>query len=178
MQYRRHTQSDVPAIVQLFTSVFADAEGDAEGELIGRLAKDLFEQTDQRDLFNFVAASQGEIVGSIFFTRLTFQASGPVFLLAPVAVRTDKQGQGVGQALIRHGLQAVREQGVVAALTYGDPRFYTKVGFRGISEQTIAAPYELSQPEGWLGQSLAGTSLETLAGKCACVEAFREPDYW
>ena len=178
MNLRHHTKNDSRAIVQLFASVFADSEGEAEGVLIGRLAKDLFEKTDEHDLFNFVADSNGQIVGSIFFSRLCFENSIQAFILAPVAVHSDQQGKGIGQALIRHGLNALRDEGVSVALTYGDPRFYNKVGFRAISHEAIRAPFELSQPEGWLGQSLVGNSIETLSGGCTCVEAFREPAYW
>ena len=73
MNLRHHTKNDSRAIVQLFASVFADSEGETEGALIGRLAKDLFEKTDEHDLFNFVAEIDGQIVGSIFFSRLWFE---------------------------------------------------------------------------------------------------------
>ena len=178
MNLRNHTMSDSRAIVQLFKSVFADSEGETEGVLIGQLAKNLFEKTDQRDLFNFVAEIDGQIVGSIFFSRLRFEDCTQAFILAPVAVHSDHQCKGIGQALIRHGLRALRDEGVSVAITYGDPSFYSKVGFRAISHEIVRAPFELSQPEGWLGQSLIGNSIETLSGGCTCVEAFREPAYW
>ncbi|WP_420860289.1 GNAT family N-acetyltransferase [Symmachiella dynata] len=178
MKLRHHTKNDSRAIVQLFESVFANSEGESEGTLIGRLANDLFEKTDECDLLNFVAEIDGQIIGSIFFSRLRFVDCIQAFLLAPVAVHSDHQRKGVGQALIRHGLNALRDEGASVALTYGDPEFYSKVGFRAISHETVMAPFELSQPEGWLGQSLVGNSIETLSGECTCVEAFREPAYW
>jgi len=164
--------------VRLFASVFADSEGEAEGALISRLAKDLFEKTDERDLFNLVADDDGQVIGSIFFSRLGFENGIEAFLLAPVAVHSDYQGKGIGQALINHGLKELRDRGVSFVLTYGDPRFYHKVGFRQISHVTIRAPFELMQPEGWLGQSLVGDSFETLSGRCTCVEALSDPAYW
>lgn len=178
MKLRRHSKNDMRAIVQLVASVFADSAGETEGELIGRLAEALFESTDQQDLFSFVAESDGQIVGCIFFSRLRFENKMSVFILGPVAVDSKQQGQGIGQALIRHGLNVLREAGVSVALTYGDPRFYSKVGFQPISCESIRAPYVLSQPKGWLGQSLVGNSMETLSGKCTCVEAFKDPAYW
>ena len=53
-----------------------------------------------------------------------------------------------------------------------------KVGFRQISPETVAAPFDLSFPEGWLGQSLLNDSTEMPSGKCTCVEAFNDPAYW
>ena len=96
MKLRHHQGEESEAIAQLFTSVFAASEGDSEGALIGKLARDLFETTDERDFFNFVADDDGQIVGSIFFSRLSFEDGHVAFLLAPVAVNTDRQGEGIG----------------------------------------------------------------------------------
>lgn len=178
MDFRGHTQKDSQAIVSLFTSVFAQSEGEAEGTLIGQLAQDLLEKTDEHDLYCFIAVENSQIVGSIFFSRLDFENGIEAFILAPVAVHSDHQGKGIGQALINHGLSALKSRGVSVVLTYGDPGFYQKVGFRSISHEVIRAPFALSQPEGWLGQSLLDDSIETLSGQCACVAALSEPKYW
>lgn len=178
MEFRHSTKDDSQAIVQLFASVFANSEGDAEGALISQLAKDLFEKTDERDQFNFVADDGGQIIGSIFFSRLAFDNGNEAFILAPVAVHTDHQGKGIGQALINYGLSEMKDRGVSVALTYGDPRFYQKVGFRHISHETIRAPFRLTQPEGWLGQSLVGDPIEAFSGSFTCVEALSDPAYW
>jgi predicted N-acetyltransferase YhbS len=178
VDFRQSTKNDSQAVVQLFASVFSDSEGEVEGVLIGRLARDLFEKTDERDLFNFVACDDGRIVGSIFFSRLFFENGNKAFILAPVAVHTDLQGKGVGQALINCGLRALKDRGVSFVLTYGDPRFYRKVGFRRISHETVRAPFELTQPEGWLGQSLLDVPIEALSGSFTCVEALNDPTYW
>jgi predicted N-acetyltransferase YhbS len=95
-----------------------------------------------------------------------------------VAVHSDYQGKGVGQALINFGLKELKDRGVAVVLTYGDPAFYHKVGFHQVSHETIIAPFELSQPEGWLGQSLIGDAVETLRGTCKCVAALNDPAYW
>lgn len=176
--FRHHLPEETDAIVRLFVSVFSDSEGQSEGTLIGRLAKNLFDTTDERDLFNYVADDDGQIVGSIFFSRLGFEDSSDGFILAPVAVCGDRQGRGVGQALIRHGLADLKDRGISTVLTYGDPAFYRKVGFCPISHLLVKAPFELSQPEGWLGQSLVGDPIESLCGSCRCVEALDDSVYW
>lgn len=178
MDFRPHTKEDSRAIVQLFASVFTDSEGEAEGALISRLAKDLLEKTDAHDLVNFVADHDGRIIASIFFSRLGFENGIEAFILAPVAVHSDYQGKGIGQALIDYGLKELKARGVSVALTYGDPGFYRKVGFRHISPETVRPPFDLSRPEGWLGRSLVGDAIETLSGSCACVEALSDPAYW
>lgn len=175
---RHHSAEEANAIVHLFRSVFAASEGEAEGALIGKLAAELFETTDDRDLFNYVAVDADCVVASIFFSRLELENNCEAFILAPVAVHSDRQREGIGQALIRHGLNDLTDRGVKVVLTYEDPRYYRKVGFQQISPTTIRAPFQLSQPDGWLGQSLSGKSIETLSGGCTCVNAFNDPVYW
>ena len=77
-----------------------------------------------------------------------------------------------------HGLNTLRDKQVNVVLTYGDPRYYCKVGFQSISHEVIEAPFKLSQPEGWLGQSLVGASMDTISGRCVCVNAWNNPVYW
>jgi predicted N-acetyltransferase YhbS len=64
------------------------------------------------------------------------------------------------------------------AITYGDPSFYSKVGFQPLSENSIRAPLKLSIPEGWLGQSLNVNSIPTLNERPTCVKAFNDPALW
>ena len=178
MELRDHEPADAAAIERLFASVFSDSEGEQEGALIGKLVRNLLATTDGGDLHGFVAVDGDAIIGALFFSRLTFEQAIDVFLLAPVAVRTDYQGKGTGQALIHHGLRELKKRGIQAAVTYGDPAFYSKVGFQPLSQATIEAPLPLSQPEGWLGQSLTEEPLAPIPGRPACVQAFDDPAYW
>jgi len=178
VEFRAHNPSDSSAIEHLFVSVFSKSEGEQEGALIGNLAKELIASTDSRDLYGFVAVDGEEIVGAIFFSRLSVEKDIDIFILAPVAVHTEYQGMGIGQALITHGLREVKKRGVRIVTTYGDPAFYSKVGFHPLSQDMIKAPLELSQPEGWLGQSLTNDSIEPIPGRCSCVKALDNPAYW
>ena len=56
-------------VITLFTNVFSDSEGEAEGELIGNLVAELMSTTASQELVGFVARSDEEIIGSIFFSR-------------------------------------------------------------------------------------------------------------
>jgi GNAT superfamily N-acetyltransferase len=87
------------------------SEGAEEGALIGALARRLIAETPAEDLRVFTAWEDGTLLGGIFFTRLTY-AGDPrtVFMMAPVAVATAHQGKGIGQRLIAHGLDALRQE--------------------------------------------------------------------
>ncbi len=178
MEFRSYRQSDSSAIESLFVSVFTQSEGESEGGLIGNLARDLMTGTDRRDLFGFVAVQREKIVGAIFFSRLTFETDIDVFILSPVAVHSDHQGMGIGRTLIAHGLKELKHRGVRVVTTYGDPGFYAKVGFHPLSQDMIKAPLALSQPGGWLGQSLTSDPIMAIPGRCSCVKALDNPVYW
>ena len=99
-------------------------------------------------------------------------------MLAPVAVSTGHQGKGIGQALINYGLNELKKRSASVAVTYGDPSFYSKVGFQALSEDIIQAPLELSMPAGWLGQSLSEDLIPAIKERPACVKQFNDPVYW
>jgi putative acetyltransferase len=164
-------------VIALFKRVFSDSEGPAEGQVISDFVTELI-ATDAADLYGFVAIESDQVIAAIFFSRMRFAEAVEAFILSPVAVDTDHQGEGVGQQLIRFGIDYLKQQGVELVLTYGDPDFYAKVGFEPISEQLIPAPLELSQPMGWLGQSLTVQGLRALKGPSHCVEALNKPALW
>ena len=179
MQLTRDIKDRSEAVIALFRSTFADSEGPAEGDLIGSLVRDLIDTTPEADLFGFAALDDDVVTAAILFTRLTYaEDTRTVFLLSPVAVATDQQGKGVGQKLIRHGLDTLRKEGVDVAFTYGDIKFYGRVGFEQISEDIARAPQPLQYPHGWLGQPLTTTSLSPLQGASTCVAAFNNPELW
>ncbi len=179
MNFANTFRERIGEITALFQSTFKHSEGEAEGRLIGNLVQDLLSNTAETDILVFSALEAESIVGSIAFTRMAYpEDSRTVFLLSPVAVATSHQGRGVGKEPIRHGLNALRAQGVDVVLTYGDINFYAKVGFAQITEEVAKAPLPLQYPQGWLGQSLKAPALEPLIGPGFCVEALNDPAYW
>ncbi len=178
MKYSAYNPSDAAEIERLFIKTFSDSEGQTEGEMIGRLARDFMSGTPEGDLYCFVARENEQIVGSIFFSRITFECEIKAFILAPVAVQTDHQGKGIGQRLIKLGLDTLSKDGVELAIAYGDPAFYCKVGFHSVTEALVPAPLTLQHPGGWLAQSLKGDEIEPIKGKSSCVEAINKPEYW
>ncbi|ELY66004.1 GNAT family N-acetyltransferase [Natronococcus jeotgali] len=166
-------------IEQLFVRVFSDSEGESEGKLIGDLVSNFMAETDSKNLNIFMATEGGEIIGCVIFSRLSSEeAQVNAFLLSPVAVHPDYQGEGIGQKLISFGHDELEKNGVGLVFTYGDIGFYSKVGYEKISEEGVEAPLELSHPEGWLAQSLAADEVQSISGSSYCVEAINKPEYW
>ena len=165
-------------ITDLFSSVFTSSEGEKEGRLIGNLASELSLRIDNQDIICFGTYEEESIIGAIFFTPLLFNEANQVYMLAPVAVNTKHQGKGIGQALINYGLKDMKNRSVAVVITYGDPSFYSKVGFQTLSENVIQAPLKLSMPIGWLGQSLSEEPIPTIIERPRCVNEFNDPVYW
>lgn len=179
MEFASQFRDQADQIEALFRATFTDSEGFDEGRLVGKLARDLLLKTKKEDLFVYSAREAGDITACIIFSRLTFdQDDRVVFILSPVAVETSLQRQGIGQQLLKHGLYNLRQESVDVAITYGDPNYYSKVGFTPITEQLAKAPHRLSYPHGWLAQSLTDSPLVPLKGASRCVEALNRPEYW
>jgi predicted N-acetyltransferase YhbS len=166
-------------ISELFTATFSVSEGANEGKVIGGLVRDLMQTTPTEDLLVWSTYEDNLLLGCIFLSRLTFaQDDRAVFILSPVAVKMNHQKTGIGQKLIAHGLEDLRQKGVDFVVTYGDPNYYSKTGFRQITEDFAQAPLKLSFPEGWLGQSLSKQDERPFIGPSHCVPALNKPELW
>jgi len=178
MKFTLFDSKDSKEVVRLFIDVFSASDGLKEGSNIGHLVENLIIQTPSDDVLGFVARNEKRILGAIFFSRFVIPNGAPAFILSPVAVSTHVQGMGLGQQLIRFGLDELRTRGVSLVFTYGDPAFYLKTQFKQISEAVVKAPFELSQPVGWLAQSLDGKPIEPMIGDTQCVQALSDPNFW
>ena len=178
MKISLFNSSYTQAVIELYTEVFSASENESEGQLIGKLVSDLIATTAPQDLIGCVATTNNCIVGCIFFSRFVVPGREVAFILSPVAVSTSVQGTGIGQQLINYGLNYLKSQNVGLVFTYGDPNFYSKTGFKQISECVVKAPFELSQQEGWLAQSLDGSPIKAMQGVTQCVEALSDQKYW
>lgn len=179
IEYKPAYIDDPDEIAALFEATFAASENAEEGVLIGELAKELIEPTPGAEIAVFTASDKGKAVGCIIFTRLRFEADKrQVYLLSPVAISSDHQGLGIGTQLIRFGLNMLRDAGIDIAVTYGDPDYYERVGFRPISSDLIPAPRPLEQPHGWLAQSLTDEKIDAFDGPSRCATALNDPAYW
>jgi putative acetyltransferase len=171
-------ESKSQEVIDLFKSVFSASEGVEEGQVIAEFVEKLIATTRPQDLIGCIAEENEIIVGCIFFSRFTVPNGQVAFILSPVAVSTDVQGTGIGQKLIHYGLNHLRSLNVNLVFTYGDPNYYSKTGFQQIDENTVKAPCPLSQPIGWLTQSLDRQEIQAMAGPTRCVEALNDSSLW
>jgi predicted N-acetyltransferase YhbS len=116
------TDADAPAIETLIEAAFGP----------GRTQRTIHRFRDGKPClreFGFVGRRDGETVASIRFWPAVLPGGETVPLLGPLAVLPDLRGLGMGRALVRHGLDAVRKSGAKAVLIVGDPGYYAPFGF-------------------------------------------------
>jgi predicted N-acetyltransferase YhbS len=104
----------------------------------------------------------GRVLGTIRFWQVEVGKDVSAVLLGPLAVCPTMQGQGIGRALVSHGLQAARDGGWDLCLVSGEPAYYTPFGFEP------APPYGFEMPgplkAGWLQvRDLRAGALDALA---------------
>ena len=178
MKISKFNSSLSKEVIELFINVFSASENEEEGHIIGNLVSNIIETTEPQDLIGFVASSSDIVIGGIFFSRFIVPNNQTAFMLSPMAIATNEQGKSIGQKLISHGLSHLKSMNTDLVFTYGDPNYYCKLGFKPISENIVSAPFKLSQPEGWLAQSLDGRAINPMQGATTCVEAFNDPTIW
>ena len=115
---RAERAEDHPSIGELHRLAFA---GGAEA----RLVDDLRRSGDAA--ISLVAECAGVITGHILFCRL--KASLLALALALLAVRPERQGQGIGSALVRAGLEQAGREAWDAVFVLGAPSYCERFGF-------------------------------------------------
>jgi putative acetyltransferase len=136
---RVRIRSEHPADVAAVRAVNDLAFGQStEGEIVDRLRVACPER------LSFVAEDE-DIVGHILFTPATVSSpEGPVtgMGLAPMAVVPERQRQGIGSALVEHGLEFLRSRGCPFVIVLGHPEFYPRFGFERASRYGLRCQWE------------------------------------
>src|SRR5689334_20237259 len=94
--------SDHAGIAEVVAAAFGRED---EARLVERL------RADGDVVLEEVAVEGDAVVGHILFSRVWADHQGLFAALAPLAVRPDRHGAGLGSALVRAGLDSVREFG-------------------------------------------------------------------
>jgi len=99
-----------------------------------------------QDFISLVASLEDEIIGHICFSRVSIEGSasdGIVLALAPLAVLPEHQRRGIGSMLVQHGLQECKRRNVDAVFVVGDPRYYSRFGFRSTGEIDVRCEFDV-----------------------------------
>lgn len=139
MQIRLEHAGDHPAVRDVHFAAF-DAE---HGPVVSYLTDDLRTLVGPSDGLSLVAQDAGRVVGHVMFTRSLLDAPRrlvDVQVLSPLAVLPEYQGQGIGSALVRRGLEILTERSVPLVFLEGSPGYYARFGFTAGGDHGFRKP--------------------------------------
>lgn len=116
---------------------------------------------------SLVAVVDGTIAGHILFSKIeidTKKGKLPAISLAPLAVSPDFQRQGIGTALVRHGLGECRRLGHQIVIVLGHEQYYPRFGFSAEKATDLECPYG-DVGGAWMAIELAPGALDGVRGK-------------
>jgi len=137
---RRETPADINAIYAIESAAFA---GEAHADLVDRL------RAEDALLLSHVAEINGVIVGHAAYTLLTITDGDIIHHcpgLGPIGVDPPFQGRGIGSALVRAGIGAMRDIGYGLLFLVGSPRYYPRFGFQ--PAQPLGFNSDYVEPDG------------------------------
>lgn len=106
---------------------------------------DLLRERGELSLSLVAIATDGALVGHVGFSPVTIGGADCGWhQMAPVAVEPGLQRIGIGSALIRAGIEALRHKGARGIGVVGNPVYYERFGFvrvEGIEPPEADAPY-------------------------------------
>lgn len=90
---------------------------------------------------SLVAEAEGAIVGHVAFSPARLSGTEQGWLaLGPVSVLPERQGRGIGRALIEAGIAHWRGNGATGLVVLGDPALYARFGFVGPAPLRMDGP--------------------------------------
>ncbi len=155
---RPETPADYKEIVSLVLRSFREGTDYSDGTDIVALIEEIRGSEFYIPELSFVAELDGRIVGHFLFSRFPLSATPQgghggaggtdVVMLAPVSVHADCLRRGIGSAMLRLGIEKVREAGLAGIIVEGNYLFYNTLGFRTSSEYGIypVSGYPMTEP--------------------------------
>ena len=87
---------------------------------------------------SLVAEDAGQLVGHVALSPVSVQdGSQDWFGLGPISVLPQQQGRGVGTALMRAAIEALRKRGARGCVLLGEPAYYGRFGFRAVPDLVL-----------------------------------------
>jgi putative acetyltransferase len=120
---RLEGRGDAPQIRDLLEASFPN---DSEADLVDMLRR------DGDMVLSLVAEEDDFVIGHVLFSRLVVETdagSASAVALAPLAVYTEYQQQGVATRLVREGHACLAAMGETLSVVLGEPSYYGRFGY-------------------------------------------------
>ena len=173
---RPEEHMDYKSIVSLILRSFQEGTDYSDGTDIIALVEEIRDSKYYIPELSFVAELEGKVVGHFLFSKFPLSptkegghgdgADSEIVMLAPVSVHADYFRRGIGSAMLKLGIEKVRELGYKGITVEGNYRFYNQLGFRTSSEYGIfpTSGYPMKEPRCMMCQETQEGSLAGIHG--------------
>ena len=172
---RPEEHRDYKSIVSLILRSFQEGTDYSDGTDIIALVEEIRDSKYYIPELSFVAELDGKVVGHFLFSKFPLsptkegghdETDSGIVMLAPVSVHADYFRQGIGTAMLRQGIEKVRELGYKGITVEGNYKFYNRVGFRTSSEYHIfpTSGYPMKEPRCMMCQETYEGALDGIHG--------------
>ncbi|PSW04145.1 GNAT family N-acetyltransferase [Photobacterium lipolyticum] len=159
MLIRTEAPADILPIDRLLKDVF---ETEAEANLVMKLR-----ENSCRTLSLVACSDEGEVIGHLFFSPVTVEGQDDRWQgLAPLAVKSEYQRQGIGKALMEEAKNILIEFDYPVIVVLGHSDYYPQVGFEKAADHGLRCSWPVPE-EAFMVLELIP---DTLAGKSGVVE--------
>ena len=156
MEIRTETGADLAAVGEVNRLAFGR---EAEARLVDGLRDGGYAR------LSLVAEEAGRLVGHIMFSEAVIRTDGgevDALALGPVGVIPERQGRGVGSALIREGLDRCVQEGHRIVVLLGHPGYYPRFDFSAERAGNLSSPYS---GDAFMALELAPGALSGVVGE-------------
>lgn len=124
---RNECAEDIDAIARLTKAAFAPEEHSSHTE---QFIVDALRRSNQLTV-SLVAVERNDIIGHVAISAVSVSSGATGWYgLGPISVRPDRQGQGIGSALVHAALAELQRLGGNGCVVLGDPGYYGRFGFQ------------------------------------------------
>jgi putative acetyltransferase len=121
VEIRRETTADIADVFAVEAAAFGRPD---EARIVDAI------RGTPDEIASWVATYSGRVVAHVLFSRVRIDgtSAADAVALGPVAVTPQRQGVGIGDALIRRGIEILGQQ-FDWLFVLGNPRYYGRFGF-------------------------------------------------
>lgn len=178
LRLKETDSSDFKQIMQVEEQAFGNIKE-------AQLTADLLNDKTAEPLLSLLAFHENKAIGHILFTRVYMNAmktSQPLLhILAPLAVISEYQKQGIGGILIKEGLKRLKEMGSEMVFVLGHMEYYPKYAFiQDAKKLGYTAPFSIPEEvkNAWMVQSLNPEGFVIKPGKVVCADTLNKEQHW
>ncbi|MBE5795692.1 MAG: N-acetyltransferase [Clostridiales bacterium] len=173
---RPERPEDFSVIDELVRRSFAEHTGYSDGAGEIALIHEIRAGRYYRPDLSFVALLGDKIVGHFLFSDFPLSpkqnggydpsAKTDLIMLAPVAVHADYYRQGIGETMLRLGIEQVKKQDCKGITVEGDFHFYNRLGFETSADYGIHATcgFPMEEPRCMMCMETQPGSLADISG--------------